>query len=94
MVQLARISHALKTVYNAEDGLSLDVSKGLYVRFIQSSPALDGLQEEIEQALADPTVSWRTLLFNAEYEVHDAETEDEARQIAQQILLAPLKASP
>jgi hypothetical protein len=94
MVQLARISHVLKTVYNAEDGLPLDASKRLYVRLVRNSSAFIGLQAEIEQAISDPNVSWRSLLCNAEYEVYDAETEDEARHFAQQLLLAPLKETP
>jgi hypothetical protein len=93
-MRLDRIAQALKTVYNVQDGLPPDASMRLYVRLVQESPAFAGFKEEVEHALIQPTVSWKALLFNAEYEVYAAETEEEARQLARQLLLDPLKGEP
>lgn len=87
-----RIASALKTSYNAEDGLSIDASKRLYARMIADSPAFSGFKDEVEVALSDPAVSWRALLCCADYEVLATETEEEARAVARVLLLDPLGA--
>jgi hypothetical protein len=89
-MNLDRIARALKTCFNSEDGLSIDVSKCLYAQMIARSPAFSGFKEELESALADPAVSWRTLLACDDYEVQTVETEEEARVIARDLLLGPL----
>jgi hypothetical protein len=89
-MNLDRIARALRTCFNSEDGLSIDVSKSLYAQMIACSPAFSGFKEELESALADHTVPWRTLLACEEYEVQTVETEEEARVIARDLLLSPL----
>lgn len=85
-----RIARTLKTCYNAEDGLSIDVSKRLYARLIADSPAFSGFKEEVERALSDHDVSWKALLSCTDYEVQTTETEEEARALARSLLLDPL----
>jgi hypothetical protein len=89
-MNLERISTALRTCFNSEDGLSIDMSKSLYAQLVAYSSAFSGFKEELESALADPTVSWRTLLACEDYEVQTVETEEEARVIARDLLLGPL----
>ena len=91
MERYPRIVKTLRTIFNAEDGLSLDVSKRLYVRYVTDSPALAGFKAELSEALADPTVSWKRMLHNEEYEIHDAATEQEAKAFVSEILWAPLE---
>ncbi len=90
MERYARIATILQTVFNAEDGLSPETSRRLYARTILASAALVGFKEELAQAFADPTVSWKQMLCNDHYEVLDAETEQQAKEFAFQLLLAPL----
>ena len=87
----ARIAHALRTIFNAEDGLSPEVSKELYLRAIANSPSLVGLKSELEDALSDPSVSWKEFLCNEQYEVFDAQNEQQAREFASALLLASLQ---
>ena len=91
-MNLDRIARALRTCFKSEDGLSIDVSKSLYTQLIASSLAFSGFKEELESALADPAVSWRTLLACEDYEVQAVATEEEARVIARDLLLSPLNA--
>ena len=83
------IENALRTLFNAEDGLSLEVSKRLYGRS-RSPGALLDLKEELQRAFRDPSVSWQQMLCNERYEVRDLEGEDEAKAFAHEILVAPL----
>ena len=89
----ARVAHVLRTVFNAEDGLSPEASRGLYQRMIANSPSFSGFESELKEALSDPAVSWVELLCNEQYEVVDAKSEQEARELASALLLAPLQES-
>ena len=84
------ISRVLRTVFNVEDGLSPEASKGLYLRMISSSPSFDDFKQELDAAFSDPDMSWETILRNDSYEVFDASTEQEAREAAVEMLLTPL----
>jgi hypothetical protein len=90
MSQFPMIVHMLRTVYNAEDGLSQDASIRLYQR-----AAIDGdnrakLEAELRAAFSQEGVSWRQMLCNDDYEVIDIETEECAREHALRILWEPL----
>jgi hypothetical protein len=61
-----------------------------HVQAVESSSALQHFHEELRSAFEDPALSWKDMLLNAEYEVFDAQTEDEAREYARRILWAPL----
>jgi hypothetical protein len=89
MGQYPLIENALRTLFNAEDGLSLEVSKRLYVRSCSPGALLD-LKEELQRAFQDPSVSWRQMLCSERYEVRDLESEEEAKAVAHEILVAPL----
>jgi hypothetical protein len=84
------ISHVLRTAFNVEDGLSPKVSKSLYLRMMFSSPYFDDFKQELDAAFADPDMSWKTMLCNDSYEVFDASTEQQAREVATEMLLTPL----
>lgn len=91
MNSFENVVHMLKTVFNVDSGLSEDAAIRIYQRTAQSSGKLERIREELGQGLNDPGVSWRTLLLNDDYEVFDAETEDEARAYAVKILWEPLQ---
>lgn len=84
------IVRMLKTLFNSEDGLSEDVSIGLYVRTASSEGVVDALKSELESAFSDTSLSWRQMLANDDYEVYCADTEDEASQYVRRILWAPM----
>lgn len=79
-----------KTIFNVDSGLSEDAAINVYRRSAQSSGKLEALREELDFALSDPSVSWKALLANSDYEVFDAETEQQAKAYAIRILLEPL----
>lgn len=91
MNSFENVVHMLKTVFNVDSGLSEDAAIRIYQRTAQSSGKLERIREELGHGLNDPGVSWRTLLLNDDYEVFDAETEDEARAYAVKILWEPLQ---
>jgi hypothetical protein len=86
-----RISNALKTAFNAEDGLSLEASTRLYLQLITRSPSFEGFKAELEEAFADPRTPWKALLLNEQYEVYDATNEAEARDYAYRVLWLPIE---
>lgn len=88
-----RISNALRTAFNAEDGLSAEASTRLYLQLITSSPAFEGFKTELAKAFADPHTPWRALLLNEQYEVYDAADESEARDYALRVLWLPIEHS-
>jgi hypothetical protein len=90
MKNYPNITHMLKTVFNAEDGLSEDVATRIYRRTATSSGNLAALKGELELAFSDHALSWKEMLLNDDYEVFDAETEDDAREHARRILWASL----
>lgn len=91
MTDYPNIKRIVSTFFNCEDGLSLDVAKGLYVRSLRSSPKSAEFRRELVEALNDPSVSWKYLLCNDGYEVIDAESEEDARRFAVEVLWEPLE---
>jgi hypothetical protein len=90
MSSYPKIARILQTVFNVKSGLSEDVSRRLYLRTVENSAFFDTLGDELRVAFSDTTLSWREMLLNSEYEVFDAQSEDEAREYARRILWAPL----
>lgn len=93
MDQHLRISTALRTAFNAEDGLTPEVSSALYVRLVTNSPAFQGFKAELAEAFEDSRTSWKCLLLNDQYEVYDAADERDARDHAYRILWLPIQNS-
>jgi len=85
------ITHALRTCFNAEDGLSLDVAIRLYVGLAVGKGMVGEYLSEVDAAMSDPATDWKAMLLNDDYEVYYAETADEAKQYARQILHEPLQ---
>ncbi|WP_081644709.1 hypothetical protein [Arenimonas oryziterrae] len=90
MHKYPHISSALKTIFNCEDGLSVDVATALYRRNAENSGYISELKAELEAAFSDYSTSWKGALLNDAYEVFDAESEEEARDYAKQILWDPI----
>lgn len=90
MTEFPTIAHMLRTAYNAQDGLSEDVSIRLYQRIATCSENRAKLEAELRAAFSRDGLSWRQMLCNDEYEVVDLETEDEARSHALRILWEPI----
>lgn len=84
------IKHMLRSVFNAEDGLSEDAAIRIYKRAATTSGNLDALKKELQLAFSDLDVSWQKMLFNDEFEVLDAATENEAREHAKRMLWDPI----
>lgn len=84
----SRIRNALSAVFSIQTGLDDQAAAEMYKRSIERN--ID-LREEVRQAFNDPSVSWRSLLFNDEYEVIEIDTEQEARQRAMSLLLEPIE---
>jgi len=90
VIGIDSVVHMLKTIFNVYSGLSEEAAINIYRRAAQSSGKLEALREELDCALSDPSVSWKALLANSDYEVFDAETEQQAKSHAIRILLEPL----
>ena len=90
MSDFPQISRVLKTYFNVEDGLSEDVAIRMYQRASNSTANRDALKEELARAFGDTHVSWKNILLNDDYEVLDAQSEDEARAYAHRILWKPI----
>jgi hypothetical protein len=90
MEEFPNIKHMLKVTFNVEDGLSEDVAIRLYQRAAKSSANFEALKQELQMAFSRTDVSWKEILLNTEYEVFDAENEDEAREYALKILWKPI----
>lgn len=80
----------LRTVFNAEDGLSEGQSIRLYLRLAAQAGTLDTLKAELKTAFSHPETRWRHLLSNEDYEVIDVDSEAEAREHVHRILWVPL----
>ncbi|WP_056178585.1 hypothetical protein [Lysobacter sp. Root604] len=90
MDEIDNLRRILKNYFNAEDGLSEEVSIGLYQRSFSSPEQRRTLRDQLSRAFADPLRDWRSLLANGEYEVYFAATEEEARAFARRILWDPI----
>ena len=89
MTDYPQIKQALRTMFNAEDGLPEEVSRQMLVRSKNSPEAVESFVKELQLAFADESLSWRSLLFSQDYEVLDVATEKEAMEFVQRNLLAP-----
>ncbi len=67
-------------------GLSNDSERTLLKRMLCNIEWRKKFEEEIISAFSDTSTPWTELLFNEEYEVVEADTEKEAREIAAEML--------
>jgi hypothetical protein len=70
-------------IYSVGTGLSDVSAKRIFLAELSSNALL---RSEIEAAFKDNSLVWRELLFNLEYEVYEADTEEEARSYAMELL--------
>jgi predicted ribosome quality control (RQC) complex YloA/Tae2 family protein len=89
MTDYSQLKQALRTFFNVEDGLSEEVSRRMLLSSKGSSEARASFMSEVRAALADASLSWRSMLLNEDYEVVDVATEEEARKFAHRNLVAP-----
>lgn len=90
MTKFPSIVHMLRIAYNAEDGLSQDVSIRLYQRAAGTGDNRAKLECELREAFSQSDLSWRQMLCNDEFEVVDLEDEQGAREYARRILWEPI----
>jgi predicted ribosome quality control (RQC) complex YloA/Tae2 family protein len=89
MTDYSQLKQALRTFFNVEDGLPEEVSRRMLLSSKSSSEARASFMSEVRAALADASLSWRSMLLNEDYEVVDVATEEEARKFAHRNLVAP-----
>ncbi|WP_081422565.1 hypothetical protein [Xanthomonas cannabis] len=90
MYNFPQISRSLRSYFNAEDGLSEEVSIEIYRRASASGGHRSALEAELVAAFGATQVSWKELLSNDDYEVFHAASEEEARIYAHRILWEPI----
>lgn len=83
------VRYALATCFNAQDGLLEDASQRMLSKMFNEKNHA-AFAAELKAALADPEVSWRSMLCNSEYEVEDFDDEEQAKQFAQRNLLSSI----
>lgn len=89
MTSCLLVRYALATCFNAQDGILEAVSQRLLSQMFNEHDRA-AFAAELKAALADPEVSWRSMLCNSEYEVEDFGDEVQARQFAERNLLEPI----
>lgn len=89
MREYPEIRYVLKTIFAVDVGLSEQASEALFRRALSNENWRRIFEKELEIAFADPEVSWSELLFNDQYEVYQADSEDEARELAISLLWSP-----
>jgi hypothetical protein len=77
MTDFPNITLALFTLYNCNSGITIVRANG----FLREDTWISRseLKRELEDALNDPSISWKQLLYNERYKVLDAKSEEEAR---------------
>lgn len=73
-------------LFSVQVGLTDDFAREILERSLQNSEARRKFEEEVSKAFSDATTSWEKLLFNDEYEVYEAETKEQAREMAAEML--------
>lgn len=93
------MSEMLSTLYSTDTGLERDAAKAMLQRTL-NDVFRSRIEPELQSAFVDETPSWRELLWNDEYEVYAAASEEEARLVVKELLWdvvfpdTPLPSSP
>lgn len=82
------LDNLIMSVYSVEIGLSEEDGEALYFRSLQDPIFRKKISAEIDVAFADEDFSWADFL--EENEVYEADNEEDARNYAEKIILAPL----
>jgi len=83
MKEYPALRNILSSLFSVQTGLDDESARLAFLRAIESDQELES---EISSALIDAGIRWKEMLFNEEYEVFEAETENEARAYAAEIL--------
>ena len=86
MPEYPKLRNILGAVFSIDTGLSDTAQTAMLQRSLQNPEWRAAFQQELHSAAADPQTSWLELLSNDKYEVTDAESELEAREIAMSLL--------
>ncbi len=86
MHEYPKLRNILGAVFSVETGLSDTAQEAMLQRSLLNSEWRAAFQQELYSAASDPQTSWLELLSNDEYEVTDADSEMEAREIAMSLL--------
>lgn len=87
MQSSTRIKNVLSSAFSVQTGLDDEVTFSLYRRAIEADPAL---RSEVVRAFNDKSVRWTERLFNDDYEVFEADSADEALELARRLLIPGL----
>lgn len=74
----------LSSIFSVQTGLNDDATRAMYQRAFAVNPEL---RAEVHQIFLDEDVNWCELLFNCEYEVYEADSEAEAKEVARGLLM-------
>lgn len=86
MPEHPKLRKILGAVFPIETGLSDAAQTAMLQRSLQNPEWRAAFQQELYSAASDPQTLWLELLLNNEYEVTDADSEIEAREIAMSLL--------
>ena len=90
MERYPEIRRILSIAFSIETGLSDDAASAMLLRALQSPEWRRRIATELTDAFSSSRTNWSELLFNDDYEVLEADTEDEARAHAVELLWKPV----
>jgi hypothetical protein len=85
-----QIEYALHTMFSSQEGFAEHVAIHLYRNAMLNTSATKDLKSELEEAFADPEVSWKAMLEHPDCEYYYAEDEADAKAYAKKILWDPI----
>jgi hypothetical protein len=86
MERYPEIRRILSIAFSIETGLSDDAASAMLRRALQSSEWRRRFEAELIDAFSSSQTNWSELLFNDDYEVLEADTENQARAHAAALL--------
>jgi hypothetical protein len=89
MSDYPKLQSILGAAFSVSTGLSDDAQRQMLERSLQNTEWRAAFQKELLTAMTDRQTSWMDLLSNDKYEVCDADSEAEARNIAISLLWEP-----
>ena len=86
MSEWPTIRKILGICFSSDVGLSRDAALGVFKRCLAVAETRDALEAELVAAFSASTPVWTELLYNRDYEVMEANSEQEAREWAKEYL--------